>query len=438
MANPRLVAAKALAAILTRGRTLAQLLPASIKEVPERDQGLLNELCYGCCRWYPRLKQVYLQLIDKPLKAKDADIEALIFIGLYQLTYTRIPAHAAINETVDCAKLLKKHWAVKFVNGVLREFQRRQESLFNVADANPQGQWAHPNWLIKAITEHWPDQAEQIFHANNQHPPFTLRVNGTHLNRDDYLLQLQEAGLDGAPCVFSDVGITLNSACSVNELPGFADGLVSVQDEAAQLAANLLNLEPGQRVLDACAAPGGKTCHLLEVEPNLRQCVALDISDKRLHKVAENLNRVHPNWPERVAMIAADALEPEHWNADGELFDRILLDAPCSATGVIRRHPDIKLLRLANQVEQLAQLQSQLLASLWQQLKPGGQLVYATCSIFPQENTLVVEQFLERTPNAELLAMDVPWGLEQPAGRQLLPQLTGHDGFFYARLHKVN
>lgn len=264
----------------------------------------------------------------------------------------------------------------------------------------------------------------------------TLRVNRAQTTRDDYQTELVEQGIECQATEYSDVGITLARAQDTAKLPGFAQGQASVQDEAAQLAASLLDLKPGQRVLDACAAPGGKTCHMLETEPGLARVTALDISDKRLTKVQENIQRINRDWLQgQVELTAADALVLEDWFS-GDQYDRILLDAPCSATGVIRRHPDIKLLRLANQVEQLATLQFELLTALWQTLKPGGRLVYATCSIFPTENTQVIERFLQQTDDAAEHKLAVTWGMEQPAGRQLLPRQGGHDGFYYCVLDK--
>ncbi|WP_317932798.1 16S rRNA (cytosine(967)-C(5))-methyltransferase RsmB [Halioxenophilus sp. WMMB6] len=434
-ANPRQVAAGVLAQVLSEGQTLSQLLPKALSEVDKRDQALLQEFCFGTCRWYPRLKQIYLALIDKPLKAKDTDIEALIMLGLYQLCFTRVPAHAAIHDTVECAKRLRKAWAVKLINAILRNGQRQLDELLEQAQTSDQGRLAHPNWLIKAINKAWPEQAEAIFAANNQHPPFTLRVNAAQQSRAGYLQALAEAGIAATATPYSPWGVTLAQPTAVEQLPGFSQGWASVQDEAAQLAAGLMQLQPGQHVLDACAAPGGKTCHLLEVEPEI-SLVAVDISARRLQKVAENLNRIHPKRIGQVRLQASDLLAVEQWCQPGESFDRILLDAPCSATGVIRRHPDIKLLRLANQITQLSQLQLQLLQRLWPKLKPGGRLVYATCSIFPAENSQVIEQFLATEASAKLEPLSVAWGLPQPAGRQLLPQIGGHDGFFYAVLSK--
>lgn len=270
----------------------------------------------------------------------------------------------------------------------------------------------------------------------------TLRINQSKINRDDYLAQLQAINLSSKATEFSGYGITLAEPCDPKQLPGFEQGLVSVQDEAAQLAARLLDLKPGLHVLDACAAPGGKTCHMLEAEPALASVLALDISDKRLRRVQENIDRIFSNdsntpaLSSKIHLKAADVLATKDW-FDGQLFDRILLDAPCSATGVIRRHPDIKLLRLANQVEQLATLQLQMLKALWSILKPGGRLVYATCSVFPTENTQVLQAFLNEQADAQELVQNVPWGQAQPVGRQLLPRPGGHDGFYYGVLGKL-
>lgn len=432
----RLIAAQTLSTVLTDGMTLSQLMPAASEKVLDRDQPLLQELCFGTCRWYPRLKRLYLLLVGKPLKKKDTDIEALIYLGFYQLLYTRVAPHAAINETVNCAKKLNKPWAVNLLNAVFRRIQRDREELLKQADLLEQGRLAHPKWLIKAVNKYWPDQAERVFAANNAHPPMTLRANLSKTNRDEYLQALLNQGVEAQATPYSVSGITLAEAQNVQILPGFNEGVVSVQDEAAQLAATILALEPGQRVLDACAAPGGKTGHILETQPGLSQITALDISAKRLEKVTQNLARIEPNWRDKINLVAADVLNLSDW-FDGQQFDRILLDAPCSATGVIRRHPDIKMLRMANQVEALAELQLELLTTLWQTLKPGGRLVYATCSIIPTENTQVIEQFLQQTNDAKEHVLHVDWGIAQKTGRQLLPLVAGHDGFYYSVLNKL-
>lgn len=430
--NPRLAAARALAAVLSGKASLNSSLPAQLDKVDERDRGLTQDLAFGTARWQPRLDLLAAQLLQKPFKAADADVQALLLVGLYQLFYTRIPAHAAIGETVGCADKLKKPWAKGLLNAVLRRAQREGEALLAGMQRDPVVRTAHPRWLQKALKAFWPEQWEAICAANNAHPPMILRVNRRHHGRDAYLALLAEAGIDASACQYSRDGIVLSEACDVRSLPGFAEGWVSVQDEAAQLSADLLELAPGQRVLDACCAPGGKTCHLLEAEAGLAHLVAIDLEAKRLTRVRENLDRLQLD----AELIACDARDTASW-WDGKPFQRILLDAPCSATGVIRRHPDIKLTRQADDIPALATLQGELLDALWPTLEVGGMLLYATCSSLPTENTEVVEAFLARTPGARELDLATEAGIRQPHGRQLLAQEGGHDGFYYAKLIKI-
>ncbi|KNX75781.1 16S rRNA methyltransferase [Pseudomonas sp. 250J] len=430
--NPRLAAARALAAVLSGKASLNSSLPAQLDKVEERDRGLTQDLAFGTARWQPRLDLLAAQLLQKPFKAADADVQALLLVGLYQLFYTRIPAHAAIGETVGCADKLKKPWAKGLLNAVLRRAQREGEELLAGMERDPVVRTAHPRWLQKSLKAFWPEQWEAICAANNAHPPMILRVNRRHHSRDAYLALLAEAGIEASACQFSRDGIVLAEACDVRGLPGFADGWVSVQDEAAQLSADLLELAPGQRVLDACCAPGGKTCHLLEAEPGLAHMVAIDLEAKRLARVRENLDRLKLD----AELIACDARDTASW-WDGKPFQRILLDAPCSATGVIRRHPDIKLTRQAEDIPALAALQGELLDTLWPTLEVGGMLLYATCSSLPTENTEVIDAFLARTPGARELDLATEAGLRQPHGRQLLAQEGGHDGFYYAKLIKI-
>ncbi|NTY92124.1 16S rRNA (cytosine(967)-C(5))-methyltransferase RsmB [Pseudomonas putida] len=430
--NPRLAAARALATVLSGKASLNSSLPAQLDKVDERDRGLTQDLAFGTARWQPRLDLLAAQLLQKPFKAADADVQALLLVGLYQLFYTRIPAHAAIGETVGCADKLKKPWAKGLLNAVLRRAQREGEELLAGMERDPVVRTAHPRWLQKALKAFWPEQWEAICAANNAHPPMILRVNRRHHSRDAYLALLAEAGIGASACQYSRDGIVLAEACDVRGLPGFAEGWVSVQDEAAQLSADLLELAPGQRVLDACCAPGGKTCHLLEAEAGLAQMVAIDLEAKRLTRVRENLDRLQLD----AELIACDARDTASW-WDGKPFQRILLDAPCSATGVIRRHPDIKLTRQADDIPALAALQGELLDALWPTLEVGGMLLYATCSSLPTENTEVVGAFLARTPGARELDLATEAGLRQPHGRQLLAQEGGHDGFYYAKLIKI-
>lgn len=430
--NPRLAAAQALAAVLQGRASLGSSLPPLLERVEARDRGLVQELAFGTARWQPRLALLAEKLLQKPFKAADRDVEALLFVGLYQLFYTRVPAHAAIGETVGCSDKLKKPWAKGLLNAVLRRAQREGEALFAELERDPVSRTAHPRWLQKRLKADWPEQWEAICAANNLHPPLILRVNRRHGSRDAYLDKLRAAGLEAEPCAFSPDGIRLLQPCDVTGLPGFAEGRVSVQDEAAQLAAGLLELAPGQRVLDACAAPGGKTCHLLEREPGLGEMIALDAEPLRLTRVRENLERLRL----QATLVAADGRDTAAW-WDGKPFQRILLDAPCSATGVIRRHPDIKLTRQAEDISALATLQGELLDALWPTLEVGGILLYATCSVLPEENSANIGAFLARTPGARELDIPGDFGVKPAHGRQLLPQPDGHDGFYYAKLMKI-
>lgn len=321
--NPRLAAARALSTVLAGKASLGSSLPDVLAKVEARDRGLTQELAFGAARWQPRLAGLAERLLQKPFKAADRDVEALLLVGLYQLFYTRIPHHAAIGETVGCVEKLKKPWAKGLLNAVLRNAQREGEALLAELEHDPVIRVAHPRWLQKSLKAFWPEHWEAICAANNAHPPMMLRVNRRQTSRDEYLAELQAAGIDAFACQFSEDGIRLAAACDVQQLPGFAEGRVSVQDEAAQLAAGLLELKPGQRVLDACCAPGGKTCHILEREPELAEVVALDLEPKRLQRVQENLQRLQL----KATLTTADARDTQAW-WDGKPFQRILLDAP--------------------------------------------------------------------------------------------------------------
>lgn len=430
--NPRLAAARALASVLAGKASLGSSLPPLLDKVEARDRGLAQDLAFGTARWQPRLALIAEKLLQKPFKAADRDVEALLLIGLYQLFHTRIPAHAAIGETVACIDKLKKPSLKGLLNAVLRNAQRDGETIIASLDRDPVLHSAHPRWLQKALKAHWPEQWQAICAANNAHPPLILRVNRRQGSRDDYLAELRRVGYEAEPCSFSRDGVRLLQACDVTTLPGFAEGRFSVQDEAAQLAAELLELAPGQRALDACCAPGGKTCHMLEAEPGLAGVLAVDLEEKRLVRVRENLQRLNLH----AELIAADGRNLDAW-WDGKPFQRILLDAPCSATGVIRRHPDIKLTRQPEDIPALAQLQGELLDALWQTLEVGGILLYATCSVLPAENSDNIAAFLGRTPDARELPITAEFGIKPPHGRQLLPQVDGHDGFYYAKLSKI-
>ena len=423
--NPRATAALILERVIYGGTSLSQLLVDGDDNIDP----LVKDLCFGSLRWHERLTALLDQLLSKSLKAKDKDIECLLRVGLYQILYQSTPEYAAVNETVAAVKGLKKNWAVKFVNGVLRTFLRRKESLLHNAGEIESAYYACPSWLIKAIKDAWPEQWQAVLEASNLRAPMTLRVNLSQVSREDYLQQLAEHEILAAPHALVDTALILDKPISVYELPGFNEGHVSVQDAAAQLSASLLDSQPGMRVLDACAAPGGKTGHILERTTGL-DMVAIDNSDLRLIRIGENLERLGLE----ANIVLGDAGEPSGWSADG--FDRILLDAPCSATGVIRRHPDIKVLRWEEDIEQLHDQQMRLLTNLWETLRPGGRLLYATCSIFPAENVDIIKAFLEKNPTAKHLPIDAEWGLTQLYGRQVLPGMDAMDGFYYAIIEK--
>lgn len=427
MSHLRATAATLIAELLQENGSLSSLLEQA--SLNSKDRPWIQALCFEVMRGYPLFAGLVNPLLDKPLKARDQDVYALLLIGICQLERMRVADHAAINETVNACTALHKGWAKGLVNAVLRNYQRRRDALHQ--QLSPAAASAHPDWLWQRIRSDWPQQAEAILHSNNQHPPLGLRVNRRRIERAAYLQQLQAAGLEARSCEHAPDGLWLTQPVPVSQLPGFSEGLVSVQDESAQLAASLLPLAPGLRVLDACAAPGGKTAHLLEIEPEL-QLTALDISEPRLKRVRDNLQRLNL----KADVLTGDLGFPGDW-WDGELFDRILLDAPCSGTGVIRRHPDIKLLRRPQTIAEQVEEQAELLRSAWGLLKPGGVLLYATCSILPEENAELVQAFLQETPDAREEPISADWGLPVEPGRQILPSETGGDGFYFSRLKKL-
>jgi 16S rRNA (cytosine967-C5)-methyltransferase len=388
-------------------------------------------LCFGVCRHYYRLEALADMLVSK--RPKQTDIWLCLLMGLYQLHFLRLADYAVVKETVNLLSPIKKSWAKGLVNAVLRRYCREEQTILENINKNNTFLYGHPEWLIARIKRHWPDHWQSILHANDEHPPMSLRINNTKTTRDDYLARLQEHQIEAYANQYSKSGITLTTACDVQHLPGFAMGDVSVQDEAAQLATTLLTLAPGLRVLDACCAPGGKTCHILEQEAHLDACVALDIEQGRLKRVQENLNRLSLS----ATLICGDGRHPEAW-WDGQLFDRILLDAPCSATGVIRRHPDIKLLRTEANIKQATEMQRELLHSLWPLLAPSGILVYATCSIMPEENEQQISAFIDSTADCQHVTTPLSWAHATGHGFQVLPGEHNMDGFFYSVLQKIS
>lgn len=429
--TPRLAAVSVLTRVSSEGQSLSSLLPHAFHALPPERRALAQELCYGTLRWWHRLEALLVQLLDKPLRSKDADVHCLLLCGLYQLEYMDIPPHAAVSETVAVTAALKKGWAKGLTNAVLRRFQREREELAQHLDGDPEARYAHPRWLIGALHTAWPDAWQTILEANNQRPPMTLRNASNRQSRDSYLEELKAAGITAVPNPHAPDAITLNRPQDVESLPGFTEGRVSVQDAAAQLAATLLDHRPGMRVLDACAAPGGKSGHILEICRDI-ELIALDIEEKRLDRVAQNMARLQLP----ATLLCGDAATPADW-WDGQPFDRILLDAPCSATGVIRRHPDIKLLRHSEDIEQLVVLQRTILDAMWSLLRPGGMLLYVTCSVLPPENNQQLQAFLSRHADSQERRLAAAWGNGTVVGRQILPGQDGMDGFYYACIEKL-
>lgn len=430
MNNPRIIANKVIFNLVQNKQTFAKTLPTKLANISSAQQkSFIQELCYGVARWYSQLDFIAKKIIKKPLKAKDLDIYILIIIGLYELMYLRTPQHAVINENVNNARHLNKQWACGLINAVLRGFSRQKTTLLKTISSNIEAKFAHPKWLINKIRRAYPKKWPQILKANNARPPMSLRVNLQQISREKYLQKV-----NAYPCPICPTCITMKKPCAVTELPGFTQGEVSVQDCGAQFAAKLLALKPKQRVLDACAAPGGKTMHILETETDLQELIAIDNNIERLRLVANNLQRIK-SYISAAKLIHADISKPESW-WDHKPFDRILLDAPCSATGVIRRHPDIKLLKTATDITNLAAQQLTLLKTIWPLLKQDGRLVYVTCSLLPEENDHVISKFLLETANAHIQKVNAPWGIATQLGQQILPGQDNMDGFYYAAISK--
>lgn len=424
--NLRAIAAKALGSVLDQGQSLSTVLPALSKEVSEKDRALLQELCFGVLRVLPQLEWYIQQLMAKVLTGKQRPLHYLIMVGIYQLVYTRIPPHAALAETVNGAVALKRPQLKGLINGVLRQFQRQEDQLKERAQNN-ECRFLHPSWLLKRLQQAYPQQWESIVDANNQRPPMWLRVNRLHHSRDEYLALLAKAEINAfAHPQFLDA-ICLEEASPVGRLPGFEQGWVTVQDASAQHCVDLLDPQNGEQILDLCCAPGGKTTHILEAAPKAH-VLAVDVDENRLKRVKENLHRLQ----QQAEVKCGDGRYPEKWCGDKQ-FDRILLDAPCSATGVIRRHPDIKWLRRDRDIAELAALQEEIIEAIWPHLKSGGVMVYATCSVLPEENAQQMREFLSRHPEAQLMIT----GDQKNPGQQHLPHAQDGDGFFYAKLIKA-
>lgn len=449
MNNPRIAALRWLTQVVVHSRSVNDILaqdkiPAQDKQVlpssqalpqplPPQQRALAKQLLFGCLRYYFQLKTIADNLLEKPFKAKDTDLLLVIILGLYQLKYLATPDHAAISESVELTRSLHKQWARGLVNGVLRRFQRESIEIENKLAKSLQFKYAHPGWIVKKLKHDWPDDYQQILAGNNQQAPMILRVNTLKNSRSEYQQKLLNAGLSAKSHELAPDALVLDKATDVIGLPGFTEGEVTVQDAAAQLVVEMLDLQPKQLVLDACAAPGGKTTHILQRQ-NQVQLTAVEMSSTRADRIRQTLNRLDLD----CRIVCSDINDTENW-WDGVLFDRILLDVPCSASGVIRRNPDIKIHRKVTDIKPLVEIQARILRQSWQLLKPGGILVYATCSVFKDENQ---EQLVDFIDQHKVEICNLPAPLHQALnnratiGYQILPGEKQMDGFYFCGMKK--
>jgi 16S rRNA (cytosine967-C5)-methyltransferase len=430
--SSRIAAVQMLQRVIVQGESLSAI---EADMAGAASQPLTKALCYGVLRRYQRLEKLAALLLDSPLRPRDMDVQLLLLTGLYQLEDLREPEYAVVSSTVDAAAALGKVWGKGVLNAVLRRFIREREQLIPILEQDPSALYAAPLWLIRRLQADWPNHWQMLLQAANVQAPMFLRVDLASCSRDSYLENLRQHGVAAEPVRSVTTAVRLIKACDVAQLPGFDVGAASVQDAAAQWAAMLLDAQAGERVLDACAAPGGKTLHLLQHQPQLAELIAVDIQAQRLERVRSNLQRARLE--AKVDLRTADVAVPEQW-WDGRQFDRILLDAPCTASGVIRRHPDIKLLRREQDIESLAAQQQNILTALWPMLAAGGRLLYCTCSLFRDENERQIRSFLQANADAECLGLTLPGAVDCGVGVQLLggPNNDDTDGFFYAALRK--
>ena len=415
-----------------QGGSLNALFDQTQNEVDESERAFFRELVYGSLRLWPLYKGITRQLLEKPLKPKDSALEALLVMALYELDECSTPSYASVSAAVEVCSSLKRAWAAKLINACLRRYQREKATLFQQLGESEQA--ALPGWLYKVLKKQYPDHLHGVAEAGRHKPPLTLRVNSQKSSRDDYRQQLSTAGMEAKPA--GTYGLTLQSAVPVSLIPMFAEGVVSVQDESAQLAGALVAGASGEagvplgiRVLDVCSAPGSKACHLAELGA---QVTAMDVSASRLARVEDNANRLHLP----IKTLVGDGRELGKIT-DEDHFDLVLLDVPCSATGVLRRNPDVKVIRLKSDIAKFAELQQALLESAWQKVRPRGKLLYITCSLLPTENEDIVSSFIANRADAKAIPLTESFGIEKKVGRQVLPSITGGDGLYYCMLEKA-
>jgi 16S rRNA (cytosine967-C5)-methyltransferase len=439
-APARLQALWWLTSVIKDGRSVNELL--SIKpslDSSPNDRAFAKQLLFGSLRYYHQIKAILDQLLEKPLKQKDSDIFAILILGVYQLRFLSVPDHAAISETVELTRKIKKKWASGLVNGILRQYQRRVGEIQRRLEKANTFQFSHPNWMINQLAEDWPNKYQGILQANNQRAPMTVRVNQLLISRTDYLEHLLAKDIAAQIHPLACDGLVLEQACDVAKLPGFFEGWVTVQDAAAQLVVDLLDLDGADRVLDGCAAPGGKTTHILQRQASVN-LTSVEMSAKRMARIEQTIERMGFSQKSDFKLLCADLLATDDW-WDGRAFDRILIDVPCTASGVIRRNPDIKLHRKKLDLTNTVELQKKILETAWSLLKPGGRLVYATCSVFKQENERQISRFLQ-SHNAQLAFL--PKNIDQKIvkhgelGYQILPGEVQMDGFYLCGLQKPN
>lgn len=420
--NLRSISAQIISNVIDQKQSLSTILPKWQKKISNKDRALLQEISFGVVRVLPLLEYFIQQLITKPLKGKKRIIHYLIMVGIYQLYFTRIPPHAVLAETVNGTIKLKFPQFKGLINAVLRKFQQ-QKQILNKKDNNKVSNYLHPKWLLKKIQQVYPNKWEEIVEANNEKPPMWIRVNQLYHSTHDYLILLQKAGIEASLSKDSKFAIKLKNPSIINQLPGFYKGWITIQDLSSQQCVELLAPKNGEYILDLCSAPGGKTTYILEIAPK-SHLLTVDIDKLRIKRIQENLNRLKLD----ARVIVGDGRHPLKW-ISGEKFDRILLDVPCSGTGVIRRHPDIKWLKTPIDVQKLVKLQYEILEAIWPFLKINGILIYATCSILPDENKKQIEKFLFYHPEVSL-------NNNIEIGQQILPSQEGGDGFFYSSLTK--
>ena len=425
-------AVEVLATVIDRQVKLKDAFRQNLKVFPNTsDRAFVKALCFGVLRWLPRLEFIVVRLVTRPSSKKDCLIKYLIYLGIYQIEYLDIPNHAAVFETVAACRLLNRRWSDRLVNAVLRRYLREREQISLWVEQDLEAYYAHPLWLIEQIKADYPNDYGSILHANNQHADMYLRVNLKYISREVYQRRLSDVGIVSEKVAESISALRLQTALPAEQLPGFEEGWVALQDLAAQLAADILVLPSNARVLDACAAPGGKTALFMERYPDIGELVAVDKSAKRIEKLEQSLLRLG----HQAKVVHADTIEYEKW-WDGKAFDGVILDVPCSGTGVIRRQPDMKILNTTERIEALLICQSQLLVSCWKLLRRGGRLLYSSCSVLAWENVEQIKKFMQTQKDCALIRQSLTGLTDSPYGLQIRSGSAGRDGFFYALLEK--